>query len=321
MNRRRLAVLLALALIPVAVAEAAIPLQNPRGRPLDTTQAGAPSRFNIHIEFGGSEHVKDLTQQLPKGLSPDQAYPACPVATWRADACPENTQAGTTAVGIALFNTIPDPNPVKGRIYFLEPEGGLPTFGIVLDAPTGKQFQRTETRINNELGVLESTIRNFPRDADGIPIRITSLDVILLSRFVKNPASCETVYTRFLVTSYEDPNTVSTAQDPFTPTGCPREPPPPPPRCLGKRVTKAGTAGRDVLNGTGRRDVIAGFGGNDVLRGLGSNDLLCGGGGRDTLLGGRGKDVLVGGPAADTLRGGRGTDVLRGGAGNDRERQ
>lgn len=320
--RRLFATSLLLLLLPAAAAEAAIQLENPKGMPMDTTQAGAPSRFNIHLEFGGGEHIKDLTQQLPRGLSPNQENPACPVATWMADACPEPTQVGTTAVEVALFDTIPDPNPVEGRIYFLDPEGqGLPTFGIVLDAPTGKQFQRTETRINNELGVLESTIRNFPRDADGVPIRITSLDVILFSRFSTNPAGCETVVTRFLATSYEDPNTTSTAEAPFTPTGCPPEPPPPSPSCGGRKTTKVGTAGRDVLNGTPRRDVIAGLGGSDVIRGFGGNDVLCGNAGRDTLLGGAGRDLLLGGPAADALRGGAGADLLRGGPGADRQRQ
>jgi hypothetical protein len=315
------ALVLALVLVPAA-AQAAITLENPKGQPLDTTQAGAPSRFNIHIELGGSEHLKDLTQQLPRGLSPDQFYPTCPEASWMADSCPENTQVGTTAVELALFNSIPDPNPVGGRLYYLVPElGSLPGLGIILDAPTGKQFQRAETRINNELGVLETTIRDFPQDADGVPIRITSLDVILFSRFVRNPGDCETVFTRFLATSYEDPNTTSTAQAPFTPTGCSPPPPPQQRRCGGKPATKVGTGGRDVLNGTGRRDVILGLGGNDVLSGLGANDVLCGSGGRDTLRGGAGRDLLLGGAGVDVLRGGAGVDVLRGGAGADSQRQ
>jgi Ca2+-binding RTX toxin-like protein len=143
--------------------------------------------------------------------------------------------------------------------------------------------------------------------------------VILFSRFITNPAGCETVFTRFLATSYEDPNTTSIAEaPPFTPTGCS---PPAPPLCDGRTSTKFGTAGRDVINGTPGRDVIAGLGGNDLIRGRGGNDLLCGGTGRDTLIGGSGRDILLGGASADTLRGGAGVDVLRGGRGADRERQ
>lgn len=224
--RRRLALVLALVLLPVAAAQAAIPLQNPKGEPLDTKQVNAPTRFNIHIELGGSEHIKDLTQQLPRGIQPDGFYPTCAVAAWMADNCPAPSQVGTTKVELTVLVM---PETVEGRIYYLEPEGGqLPGLGIILDAPTGKQFQRGETRLNPELGVLESTIRNFPQDAGGIPIRINSLDVILSERFIKNPASCETVATNFLVTSYEDPGTTSTASAPLTPTGCA---PRPRPRC------------------------------------------------------------------------------------------
>lgn len=319
--RRRLALLLALVLLPVAAAQAAIPLENPKGEPLDTKQAGAATRFNIHIEFGGSEHIKDLTQQLPSGISPDAFAPTCPVETFMADECPANTQIGITTVTLtvgALEN-----EEVSGRIYYTAPtaEDVYPGLGIVLDAPTGKTYQRGKTQVNAQLGVLETIIRDFPQTTGppfNIPIRIDAIDIELFASFIKNPASCDTVATRFFVTSYEDPGTTSTAAAPLTPTGCP---PPPPPRCDGKRATKVGTGGRDVLNGTGRRDVLIGLGGNDILRGLGGNDLICGNGGRDTLLGGGGKDILLGGPAVDTLRGGAGLDTLRGGPGADNERQ
>ena len=318
--RRRLALVLALVLLPVAAAQAAIPLQNPKGEPLDTKQINQPTRFNIHIELGGSEHIKDITQQLPRGIQPDGFYPTCAVAAWMADNCPAPSQVGTTKVELTLMGVVPD--TINGRIYYLEPEQGeLPGLGIILDAPGAKQFQRGETQLNAELGVLESTIRNFPQDAMGVPIRINSLDVILSQRFIKNPASCETVATNFLVTSYEDPGTTSTASAPLTPTGCSAPPPAPQRRCNGKVATKVGTGGRNVLRGTGRRDVILGLGGNDVLSGLGSNDVLCGGGGRDTLRGGGGKDLLLGGPGVDVLRGGKGVDALRGGAGADDQRQ
>ena len=325
---RRLAIALAFLLLPAAAAQAAIPIENPKGQPVPpeqggTTQAAAPTAFNFHFELGGTEHIKDLVQQLPRGLAPNPLQLACPVATWMADECPENTQVGTSAVEISFAGAAEDPNPVEGRIYFLEADPGpLPGFGIILDAPTGKQFQRAETRINDELGVLESVIRDFPQSAPvgplDVPIRIESLDVTLFSSFISNPPECLPVVTRFIVTSYEDPNTTSTAEAPFTPTGCQ---PPPPPLCDNRQTTKFGTAGRDVINGTPRRDVIAGLGGNDLIRGRGGNDLLCGGRGRDTLIGGAGRDFLFGGASADTLRGGAGVDVLRGGLGADRERQ
>lgn len=110
-------------------------------------------------------------------------------------------------------------------------------------------------------------------------------------------------------------------------------------RCAGRRITRLGSAKRDVLRGTKGRDVIAGLGGNDLIRGFGGNDLICGGsgrdrmyggggrdsiwghGGRDGLFGGRGKDRLFGGGGRDSLAGGSQRDLLRGGKGRDREKQ
>lgn len=64
-------------------------------------------------------------------------------------------------------------------------------------------------------------------------------------------------------------------------------------RCLGKKATIVGTAGRDELIGTPHRDVIAALGGADEVRGLAGDDLICGGKGKDRLLGGPGRDEVV----------------------------
>lgn len=61
-------------------------------------------------------------------------------------------------------------------------------------------------------------------------------------------------------------------------------------RCLGKKATIVGTAGRDRLVGTPHRDVITARGGADEVLGLGGADVICGGKGRDRLFGGAGKD-------------------------------
>jgi hypothetical protein len=110
----------------------------------------------------------------------------------------------------------------------------------------------------------------------------------------------------------------------------PEVPPPPPPpvviqddfaSCAGKRATRVGTTGKDVLKGTKRADVIAALGGDDTIKALAGNDLVCAGKGRDTLLGGAGKDRLKGEGGVDTLRGGPGKDELVGGPGKDLQRQ
>ena len=89
-------------------------------------------------------------------------------------------------------------------------------------------------------------------------------------------------------------------------------------RCAGVKVTRSGTARRDVIRGTSKRDVIAGLGGNDLIFGLGGNDLICGGAGNDTISGGGGRDRLYGQAGNDTLRGGAAADTLDGGLGNDK---
>lgn len=88
-------------------------------------------------------------------------------------------------------------------------------------------------------------------------------------------------------------------------------------RCLGRKLTIAGTPGDDVIVGTAGVDVVDGLAGNDRIRGLGGNDRICGGPGQDVLRGGAGADSLLGGAAADRLLGQGGNDTLKGAAGND----
>jgi|GEM_PF-1449058 len=69
-------------------------------------------------------------------------------------------------------------------------------------------------------------------------------------------------------------------------------------RCLGKKATIVGTAGRDKLIGTSHRDVIVALGGADEVRGMAGPDVICGGKGKDRLLGGAGKDEVRQDPRA-----------------------
>jgi hypothetical protein len=106
----------------------------------------------------------------------------------------------------------------------------------------------------------------------------------------------------------------------------PAQPAPPPVaaaarKCLGKKVTIAGTAKADKIKGTKKADVIAGLAGNDRISGLKGNDLICGEGGKDMILGGPGKDRISGGAGADVLKGGPDKDKLSGGAGQDTQVQ
>ena len=314
-----LAIAAALAALPPAAAEASIPLSGAKGEPLDTKVTNANTRFHIHIDLGGVQHIKDMTQALPFGMVPDLAQPTCDPATFEpGDACPANTRIGTTTVLATVGPVVPNPltqQTISGRIYFLGPDPGeaLPQLGIVLDASTGKVFQKGKADLTPQ-GV-KTTIKNFPQTTNvmGVPvaIRIDSIDIVLVKSFLRNPGICDPARTRFLVSSYEDPSHTSTAEDSYTPTGCPPPPPPAKPRCGGRVATKVGTAKHDVLTGTRGRDVIAGLGGDDTLKGLAGNDLLCGGRGRDKLFGGKGRDRLLGGPGRDELHGGPGKDAQR----------
>jgi hypothetical protein len=328
MRRAITVAVLALALlVPVAGAQAAgIPLSGMVAEPLDTTQAGAQTRFHFHVNLGGDDHIKDFTTRLPLGLAFNTDTTQCTQAQFDAGDdtnCPASSQVGTTTVKLHLELGVSVPETVNGRIYFLEPPsgGGLPRLGILLkpSPPAEPQRQIGEARINPQLGVFETVIENFPTNANGIPIRINSLDIILAQAFIKNPLTCGTKTSNFLITSYEEPNTTSIGGASYNVTGC--APDRPSGACDTKLLTLAGTAGRDVIRGTPRRDVINGFGGNDVIRGLGAGDILCGGKGNDQVFGGAGRDKLIGGPGVDTLRGGAGRDKLIGGPGKDRERQ
>jgi len=314
----------AVAVVAVAVlpAQASIPVLNVVAKPTGTTERGMPTGFQIKFDLGGNEKIKDLVQRLPRGFEANNDQPLCPVGIWRADMCPANTLVGTST---AFLTVGPEAQQVPGRIYYLVPESGaLPALGIILDAPPPfkKAFQMGEVKLNPQLGVLETTIRNFPQTAETmvgvqVPIRIDGLDVQLKDTFFRNPRTCTPATVQLIVTSYEDPNSPTSGQSSYTPTGCP---PPDPGRCEGRRATISGTGKSENLKGTKGRDVIVGRGGNDVIKGLGGNDTICGGAGKDRILGGAGKDFLLGNAGNDTLLGGAGSDRVRGAGGRDVER-
>src|SRR4051812_46700203 len=226
---RHLALALALPvmLFSAGTAQAAIPIQNAVAQPTDTTQHGAHSAFHMHVDLGGAEHIKDMTTQLPLGIQPNAVAPLCPNATFDSDSCPANTRIGATTVNLSVGGIVPQ--DVSGRIYYIEPAAGdvLPGLGIWLDPPppAPKASQKGKTQISSETGGLETVIKNFPQDSGGGPIRINSIDIVLLSSFITNPAGCDPATTNFLVTSYEDPSATSKSSATFTPTGCPVIPP------------------------------------------------------------------------------------------------
>src|SRR3954452_1791252 len=126
---------LAILLLPAAGAQAAIPIQHPVAKPVDTLQHGAHSAFHMHVDLGGAEHIKDMTTQLPLGIQPNATAPLCSNAAFESDSCPANTRIGTTAVNVSVGGLVPQ--DISGRIYYTDPAPGaaFPGLGVWLDTP------------------------------------------------------------------------------------------------------------------------------------------------------------------------------------------
>jgi hypothetical protein len=255
--------------------------------------------LSLHLRLGGSEHIKDLTTQLPRGLIPNDACATCPLATFLADACRPATRTGSTTVSVAALGLLP--MDVPGRIYNLSVPGeALPGSGIVLDAPTGKVFPTRQDRDQP----WPPAGRDQRLSPDRHPARGPGSDQDQLDRhragggLHQEPGHLRPHDHPVPGHQLRGPRDHQHGARQLHPKGLPGAASQAP-RQAG---TKAGTGRRDVLNGTSRQDVVLGRGGNDVLRERAGNDLLCGGRGRDRQFGGPGRDRLFGGPGVDIER-------------------
>jgi Ca2+-binding RTX toxin-like protein len=86
------------------------------------------------------------------------------------------------------------------------------------------------------------------------------------------------------------------------------------PLCWGKKPTKVGTPGNDVIYGNDSTNVIHGMGGNDIIKGRGGADRVCGGDGYDEVYGDKGNDLVGGDAENDSVFGGVGDDRVHGGS-------
>ena len=153
--------------VAAPLALAAIQIQNPKAQPLDTKQAGAPTRFETKITLGGTEHIKDLTTETPRGFGANIQNPTCTTADFNADTCPADTQIASTSVNLSLEPTpgvfVPT-DPVSGRVYFLD----LAYPDVKLDIEVdGFDFHRTRTVFDadrvrqNDLVRVDWTVLRF----------------------------------------------------------------------------------------------------------------------------------------------------------------
>ena len=219
---------LCLALAPAA--QATLGLEGLSAQPSNLA-AGAHSDVNIHIGFADpSDQVKDLTVHLPPGLTGNAtATPLCTVAQLNSDACPANSQVGTTSAKVLVHAAVlPVEQTVDGTLYNLVPQPGEPArFGIVLRPAGGllpKIIQQSAVRLRRSDFGLDTVINNFPQEASGLETDIESLDIRLMGTangngFMRNPTSCAPATVSFDADSYGG-NSAHGSAPSFTPTNC-----------------------------------------------------------------------------------------------------
>lgn len=209
-----------LVLVAAAPASAAFTIANPSAKPADA-KAGAHSDFTVHIEPQGGK-IKDIDLHLPPGVVGDpQATDKCPYSRFLEDACPANTQIGTSATAALLG---PLTQNVSGVIYNVAPKGAeAALLGVKITPPVGGTVRLESPVTSRPDGGLDSTIRDLPRQVGGLDITITALDIKLSGQangkpFMTNPTSCGPAETVLDVRSYEGEATQAKAS--FTPTNC-----------------------------------------------------------------------------------------------------
>jgi hemolysin type calcium-binding protein len=260
---------------------------------------------------------------MPKTLQPNNAalVNQCPLASFQASSCPQNTQVGSAVARTPLLS-----KPLEGPVYLIANPGFLPRIGLDLKGPLptkllGNVAPTPDFRLDNVFGEipLGSTQPELP-------------DVPLSQFRLTFSGGKDGLITAPKAVCQGGPNTYDAIFDSWggqhvtqsgnaTVKGCAFAKRLKKGRCDHKRLTDVGTKHHDVIKGTRKRDVINGLGGADKILGLKGNDLLCGGAGKDKIAGGPGKDKMFGGRGRDLLLGGGGKDKMAGGPGKDRQVQ
>ena len=194
-----LALLGALALCAAAPAlAAAITVSNVSAHPTNG-RAGANSDFSIGFDLSGGE-VKDLVIHLPPGLVGNPlATTTCREAQLRADNCPAASKVGNISNAALLLNFVPI--TATGNVYNVVPRAGEPArFGFVLKSPgnlTAPIILQSPASLRPGDFGLDTTLKDIPQKASGLPITITGVDLTLKGKvgsppqgFLRNPTSC-----------------------------------------------------------------------------------------------------------------------------------
>ena len=203
----------------------------------DDPRAGAHSNFNLSFNVANpSDDLKDVTVDLPTGLLGNpMATTQCTEAQLNADACPADSQVGTTTTSVTAYVLgLPVPLDVSGTVYNVQPPANAPAqLGLVLrplGGIIGKIFIDVRIRVRDEADYgLQTIINNLPRSQSGLPIDIRALKLTLDgalpngNSFMVNPTTCATATTKVTADSYASSRPV-TATGSFTPTDCGGEP-------------------------------------------------------------------------------------------------
>lgn len=206
-----------------------------------TTAAGGHPDFTLNATFSYSDandDLKGLVFHLPPGLVGNpQATGKCTKEQFEADACPPETQVGSTTV-LSQVGPVPGDTSSDGKVYNLQPQGSEPALLGIVVAPLGglggKIFLTSPVnlRTSSDFGI-DSSVDNQPRQVAGglVDVTIHGLTLTLNGTagapplpFMSNPTSCGPAQSVIEAFSYDAPDTRSSKADSFTPTDCDKLP-------------------------------------------------------------------------------------------------
>jgi hypothetical protein len=227
--RPRLAALVAATALLLAAAvpatASAFGLSGVRVAPADP-RAGAHSDLTIHFDVTDpSADLKKFVIHLPSGQVGDpKATALCPEQQFLSTGCDPATQVGTTTV---TANALGLPQTVNGEIFNVAPTApDVARLGIVLHPSLGgDQRLLSPVRLRSGDGGLDSTLDNVPRQAGGLSIDVTSIDIKLSGQvggksFSTNPTACSPAETTIDAYSYAAPDQAAQGKASYTPTDC-----------------------------------------------------------------------------------------------------
>src|SRR3954452_22762899 len=228
-RRASLALLCALACLIVAPAARADDYVQDFSLTPETSAAGVHTPGDMNAQFTPDDPVRDLVIHLPAGLVGNpKAVPACPQADFESDSCDPATRVGTTTVDTTTtILLLPTNLTASGFIYNVQPDADEPArLGAIVtaDIPVIGGIAKITLPVTVALrpdGGLDTTIKDIPTTAAGLPTVVTGMSLTLgdeAPTFMTTPTSCSLKTTTIDATTRS--NVKHTASSSFTPTDC-----------------------------------------------------------------------------------------------------